>query len=85
MTRCRQCSPVPEEVRRAGMRAMKVHVDVLASDHPHRTWTTIRALVEAAPLDARVRTDALAVFREALTIRPSPRSTMPGNTACVTR
>ncbi len=51
------------EVRRAGMRATKVEVDVIAPDQPHRTWATIRALLQAAPLDDRVRTDALAVFR----------------------
>jgi len=50
------------EVRRAGMRASKVSVDVIAEDLPHRDWTTIRAMLEAAPLDARVRADALAVF-----------------------
>lgn len=49
-------------VRRAGMRATKVDVDVVAADQPHRTWATIRALLADAPLDERVRADALAVF-----------------------
>lgn len=51
------------QVRRAGMRATKVDVDVLVPDQPHRTWATIRGMLQAAPLDERVRRDALAVFR----------------------
>ena len=51
------------EVRRAGIRATKVDVDVLAADQPHRTWATIRTLLTDAPLADRVRADALAVFR----------------------
>ncbi|WP_307844883.1 nickel pincer cofactor biosynthesis protein LarC [Actinotalea solisilvae] len=52
-----------ETVRRAGLRATKVHVDVLVEDPPHRTWTTIRDLLAQAPLDPAVRDRATATFR----------------------
>ncbi|MDO5496232.1 MAG: LarC family nickel insertion protein, partial [bacterium] len=44
-----------EEVQRAGMRATKVHVDVLAEDPPHRTWASIREMLAASGLDERTR------------------------------
>ncbi len=50
------------EVRRAGMRAAKLDVAVLAADQHHRDWTTIRGLLEAAVLPEPVRVSALAVF-----------------------
>jgi uncharacterized protein (TIGR00299 family) protein len=34
------------EVTRAGLRAGKAHVEVLAADPPHRTWAAIRALLK---------------------------------------
>jgi uncharacterized protein (TIGR00299 family) protein len=43
-----------EDVRRGGLAATRVHVDV-AESHHHRTWRDIRALLEGADL-------ALAVF-----------------------
>ncbi len=49
-------------VTRAGLRATKVEVEVLADDPPHRTWSTIRGLVEDADLPDGVRARALAVF-----------------------
>ncbi|MBK8446937.1 MAG: nickel pincer cofactor biosynthesis protein LarC [Micropruina sp.] len=49
-------------VHRAGLRATKVDVTPLVDDHHHRDWTTIRALITAAPLPQPVRTNALAVF-----------------------
>lgn len=52
-----------EAVLRAGLRATKVHVDVLVEDPPHRTWTTIRDLLAHAPLDPVVRDRATATFR----------------------
>ncbi len=50
------------EVRRAGMRACKVDVTVLVDDMPHRDWTVIRAMLEAAALKPVVKANALAVF-----------------------
>ena len=50
------------QVTRAGMRATKVDVAVLVEDPPHRTWTTIRELLQGARVPERVRADALAVF-----------------------
>src|SRR5699024_10622653 len=51
---------------RAGQRAVKIDVEVLVEDPPHRTWASIRALPEQARGDAAVpaRTIdlALAVF-----------------------
>lgn len=57
---------VREDVDRGGQRAVKVDVEVLVEDPPHRTWASIRAMLE----DARGRGDvpgctldlALAVF-----------------------
>jgi pyridinium-3,5-bisthiocarboxylic acid mononucleotide nickel chelatase len=49
-------------VRRAGLRALKVDVESIAEEHPHRSWSDIRALLETAELAPRVREPALAVF-----------------------
>jgi hypothetical protein len=49
-------------VRRAGLRATKVEVEVLAGDQPHRRWSDIRHLLERSGLADRVRDSALAVF-----------------------
>ncbi len=49
-------------VTRAGLRATKVDVEVLAADPPHRPWRTIRDLLAAADLPAQVRARAMAVF-----------------------
>ncbi len=53
---------VAERVTRAGIAGLKVDVAMLVDDPPHRTWTTIRAMLTAAELPERVRVDALAVF-----------------------
>ncbi|MFZ1411081.1 MAG: nickel insertion protein, partial [Micropruina sp.] len=50
------------DVRRGGLRACKVDVSVLVDDLPHRDWTTIRAMLEAATLQPAVKQRALAVF-----------------------
>jgi uncharacterized protein (TIGR00299 family) protein len=50
------------EVRRAGQRAIKVDVEVLVADPPHRTWATIRELLTGSTSPAAVRDRALAVF-----------------------
>src|SRR3954468_12073052 len=49
-------------VSRAGLRATKADVDVLAADPPHRTWRAIQDLLSAADLPAAVRDNATAVF-----------------------
>ncbi|QDP96899.1 nickel pincer cofactor biosynthesis protein LarC [Microlunatus elymi] len=51
-----------EHVTRAGIAAIKVHVDVLVADPPHRTWRTISTMLTDAGLPEPVRTSATAVF-----------------------
>jgi hypothetical protein len=57
---------IRSEVERAGQRAVKVDVEVLVADPPHRTWSSIRELLERSRRNASVpeRTIdlALAVF-----------------------
>jgi len=50
------------EVTRAGLRALKAEVVVRTTDRPHRDWTTVRTLLEAAALDAAVHDRAVTVF-----------------------
>jgi uncharacterized protein (TIGR00299 family) protein len=50
------------EVTRAGLRSCKVDVEVLVDDHPHRGWSDIRAMLEAASIPDAVRTAALHTF-----------------------
>jgi hypothetical protein len=47
--------------RRAGLAATRCHVEV-ADSSTARTWPDVRALLEQAPLDDRVRTLAVGVF-----------------------
>lgn len=49
-------------VTRAGLRATKAEVELLAADPPHRAWQTVRALLEDADLAEPVRVRAHAVF-----------------------
>lgn len=49
-------------VQRGGQRACKVEVSVLVDDLPHRDWTTIRSMLQAASLKPAVKERALAVF-----------------------
>jgi uncharacterized protein (TIGR00299 family) protein len=49
-------------VTRAGLRALKVDVDPLIADPPHRTWRDIRGMLADAALADRVRDRATAVF-----------------------
>ncbi len=50
-----------EHVERAGLAALRVHVEV-ADDPESRTWAQVRGLLEAADLPGPVRDTALAVF-----------------------
>lgn len=50
------------EVTRAGLRAAKVDVEMVATDVPHRTWRTIRDLLSNSVLPPAVRDTALSVF-----------------------
>ena len=49
-------------VTRAGLRAVKAEVEVLAGDPPHRTWRAIRRMLGDSALPDPVRARALAVF-----------------------
>jgi len=53
-----------ETVQRAGLRALRVHVDTEEGSpgEPHRTWAVIRGLLDAADIDAGVREHARATF-----------------------
>ncbi|MHA2787697.1 nickel pincer cofactor biosynthesis protein LarC [Corynebacterium sp. S7] len=50
------------EVTRGGQRAMKVDVEMLNDDPPHRSWTTIREMLNVSSLHDDTRASALAVF-----------------------
>ncbi|HEY3955115.1 MAG TPA: nickel pincer cofactor biosynthesis protein LarC [Streptosporangiaceae bacterium] len=50
-------------VRRAGMRAVKVDVQLVAEDQVHRSWRDIQVMLEHADLAAQVRERARRVFR----------------------
>ena len=50
------------EVTRAGLRATKAAVDLVARDSPHRTWATVRTMIENADLPEPVRDRSLGVF-----------------------
>ena len=51
-----------EHVTRAGIAAIKAHVDVLVADPPHRTWRTISTMLTEAELPEPVRERAMASF-----------------------
>ncbi len=50
------------QVTRAGLRAGRAYVEVVAAEPPRRAWTELRAVLAAARLPAAVRERALAVF-----------------------
>lgn len=50
------------ETTRAGLRAAKAHVDLLAEDQHHRRWAEIRDRIGGAALPERTRSRALAAF-----------------------
>ena len=51
------------QVRRAGLRALKVDVEALEPDPPERTWREVRTLLERAGLPQPVEQRAAAVFQ----------------------
>ncbi|GMA38150.1 LarC family nickel insertion protein [Mobilicoccus caccae] len=51
-----------EPVTRGVMRAVKLHIDPVRTDQPHRSWRDIRAMIRAADLPERVQADAIATF-----------------------
>ncbi len=51
-----------ERVTRAGLAATKAHVELHDEDPPHRTWTTIRRMLDDAALPEPVRRNAVTVF-----------------------
>lgn len=66
-----------EPVRRAGLAALRVHVEV--ADRPaSRTWTDIRQLLDAAALAAPVRDTAHAVFERLATAEGAVHRVPPG-------
>ncbi|MGF1599576.1 MAG: nickel pincer cofactor biosynthesis protein LarC [Acidimicrobiales bacterium] len=48
---------------RAGLSATRAEVDTAGDHHPHRSWTSIDALLAGAALPARVAAGARATFR----------------------
>lgn len=50
------------DIRRGGLRATKVDVDLIAADVPHRHWVDIRAMVASASLPDLTGDRVLAVF-----------------------
>jgi uncharacterized protein (TIGR00299 family) protein len=54
---------VQDRVTRAGIAGRKVDVEVLVEDPPHRTWTSIRTMLERADLATPVRQNSLTVFQ----------------------
>lgn len=65
-----------EDVRRGGLAALRVHVDAPDSRH-HRTWHDVRTILDAAALDGRVRSLALAVFERLATAEAAVHGTDP--------
>lgn len=55
-----------ETVQRCGQRALKIHVDLLAENPPHRTWESIRSMLrdarERGTVPERTAEMALAAF-----------------------
>ena len=65
-----------EDVRRGGLAATRVHVDVTDSA-VHRTWTHVRELIAQSALDAPVRDLALAVFERLAVAEAAVHGTTP--------
>lgn len=50
------------EVTRAGLRASKLDVDVLAPDQPHRRWADIRTMIDNAAISEPLRRRSIHAF-----------------------
>ncbi len=66
-----------ETVERAGMRATKLHVDVLVEDPPHRTWSTIRTKLAEAELPEQTRAWAHDAFERLAVAEARVHGTSP--------
>ena len=56
------CRIICREDSNGGLRGMRARVEVLATQQPHRHWRTLRAMVQAAPLQAEVQRRTLRCF-----------------------
>lgn len=65
-----------ETVRRGALAATRCHVEIADSVH-HRTWRDVRAHLEAAALDGRVRALALRVFERLALAEAKVHGTSP--------
>nr|NLD41091.1 LarC family nickel insertion protein [Actinomycetales bacterium] len=66
-----------ETVSRAGMRATKLHVDVLVEDPPHRTWAAIRQMLAEAELAEETRALAHDAFERLAVAEARVHGTRP--------
>jgi uncharacterized protein (TIGR00299 family) protein len=69
-----------EQVVRNGLAATRCHVEV-ADSETHRTWRDIRALLDSAELDGRVRELAVAVFERLAAAEAAVHGTSPDEVA----
>ncbi len=67
---------LPEQVTRGGLRATRCRVGA-ADSATSRTWTDVRALLDAAPLDARVRDLAGRTFARLAAAEAAVHGTSP--------
>lgn len=66
-----------ERTQRNGVRATHVSVSSNEDDRVHRTWVTIRAMLESASLEERPKRRALAVFERLAAAEASVHGTTP--------
>ncbi|MGH8825325.1 MAG: nickel pincer cofactor biosynthesis protein LarC [Jiangellaceae bacterium] len=67
-----------EETSRAGLRAVRVHVDGTGSETA-RTWADIRALLDAGPITGPVREKAVAIFERLATAEARVHGVSPAD------
>ena len=65
-----------EQVQRGGLAATRCHVEV-AESSTHRTWTDVRALLEAADLDPAVAARAVSAFERLAVAEAAVHGTSP--------